>query len=98
MTNASDNLEYDLADITIEPNTDSDGDENMEPTPDKLYPQPDGNKIELFERVDAVKLRYIVDHAEDFKLDEIVHTSKPLGMEAQLAILQKYLKKVKSIS
>jgi hypothetical protein len=83
---------YNAADAyEIEPNTDSD--EDMEPV--KLYPSPNGNKIKLSEQVDAVKLRYIVDHAEDFKLDEIVHDKgQNIGLEAQLTILKKYMKKV----
>ena len=63
---------------------------------DKLYSTPNEHKIELFERVDAVKLRYILEHAEDFQLDELVHTwGSNTSHDGQLTILQKYLKKVK---
>jgi hypothetical protein len=74
----------------------TDDDEEMEPVK-KLYPSPNGNKIELSEQVDAVKLRYIVEHAEGFNLDKIVHDKgQNIGLEAQLSILKKYMKKVKN--
>ena len=61
----------------------------------KLYTTPDEHKIELFEQVDAVKLRYIIDHAEELGLDKLVNTQgKPVDKDGQLTILKKYLKKV----
>ena len=63
----------------------------------KLYSTPNEHKIELCEQIDAVKLRYIIDHAEEFKLDELVHTwGSNTSHDGQLTILQKYLKKVKN--
>ena len=72
----------------------------------KVYSTPDqrswaaqlhDHKIELVEQVDAVKLRYIIDHPDDFQLDEMVHTwGKNTNQDGQVTILQKYLKKVKN--
>ena len=63
----------------------------------KVYSTPNEHKIELFEQVDALKLKYIIDHAEDFQLDELVHTwGKNTSQDGQLTILKKYLKMVKN--
>ena len=63
----------------------------------KLYSTPNEHKIELYEQIDAVKLRYIIDHVDEFKLDKLVHTwGSNTSHDGQLTILQKYLKKVKN--
>lgn len=62
----------------------------------KEYPTPNGHKIELLEEIDAVKLRYIIEHAEEYKEELIKPDSdEDWTLEKVLTILNKFLRKVK---
>lgn len=63
---------------------------------DKFYPSHNENKIKLSERVDAVKLRYIIDHAEEYEPLLVRDDSdEEWTLERVVDILRKYSKKVK---
>lgn len=62
----------------------------------KVYSTPNGHKIELLEKVDAVKLRYIIEHAEEYETELIKPDSdSDWTLQKVLTILTKHLKKVK---
>ena len=62
----------------------------------KVYSTPNEHKIELFEQVDAVKLRYIIDNAEKYEEKLIKPDSdEDWTLDRVLTILNKSLKKVK---
>ena len=63
---------------------------------DKIYPSHNENKIKLSERVDAVKLRYIIDHAEEYEPLLVRDDSdEEWTLKRVVDILRKYSKKVK---
>jgi hypothetical protein len=55
----------------------------------------DGKTITLYEQIDTYKLRYIIDHHDDFHLHELFHANSGVQptRDAQVTLLKKYLKK-----
>jgi hypothetical protein len=85
--------------VLSDPDSSSDVEIEDVETMAKHYPVPNGNKIVQYERLDAVALRYIINHMAELGITKLVSTEALLGhqvpLDGQRTILEKYAKRVK---
>ena len=75
---------------------DSDEEEKDEQVFVKHFPNPNENKITLYETIDGAKLRYIIDNAEDYKTQLIKSDSdENWTLDRVVTILKKIHRKCK---